>query len=115
MERKKDTLVSAVVLEFDGIPCILSTTKDITELKNTEEALRYNEALLKEVGRIAQVGGWEIDLSTGISRWTEEVALIHDLEPDTGASVELSLNDYSQQSRPIIEKAVDDAIKEAKP
>lgn len=113
--KKKDTLVSAVILEFDGIPCILSTTKDITELKNTEEALRYNEALLREVGRIAKVGGWEIDLSTGISRWTEEVALIHDLEPDTGASVELSLNDYTKQSRPIIEKAVDDAIKEAKP
>ncbi len=111
----KDTLVSATLIQLEGIQYILSTTKDITELKKTEEALRYNEALLREVGRIAKVGGWEIDLITNTPSWTEEVALIHDLEPDTGASVELSLNDYSQQSRPIIEKAVDDAIKEAKP
>lgn len=111
----KDTLVSAVILEFDGIPCILSTTKDITELKNTEEALRYNEALLREVGRIAKVGGWEIDLTTNKSRWTEEVALIHDLEADEQASVDKSLQYYTEESRPIIIKALDKAITLAKP
>jgi PAS domain S-box-containing protein len=111
----KDTLVSAAILEFEGIPCILSTTKDITALKNTEEALRYNEALLREVGRIAQVGGWELDPVTGVSSWTEEVARIHDLDPKTKASVALSLSHYSEDSRPIIEKAVQDAINHAKP
>lgn len=111
----KDTLVSAVILEFDGNPCILSTTKDITELKNTEEALRYNEALLREVGRIAKVGGWEIDLITNKSRWTEEVALIHDLEADEQASVDKSLQYYTEESRPIIIKAVEKAITLAKP
>lgn len=114
-KKLKDTLVSATILEFEGIPCILSTTKDITELKNTEEALRYNEALLREVGRIAQVGGWELDPEAGVSSWTEEVARIHDLDPKTKASVALSLSSYSDDSRPIIEKAVQDAINHAKP
>ena len=114
-KKLKDTLVSATILEFEGIPCILSTTKDITELKNTEEALRYNEALLREVGRIAQVGGWELDPEKGVSSWTEEVARIHDLDPKTKASVALSLSSYSDDSRPIIEKAVQDAINHAKP
>lgn len=113
--RKKDTLVSAAILEFDSMPCILSTTKDITELKNTEEALRYNEALLREVGRIAQVGGWELDLITGQSSWTEEVARILDLDPQTTTSVQLSLSHYSKDSKPIIEKAVQDAITHAIP
>jgi PAS domain S-box-containing protein len=113
--RKKDTLVSAAILEFDGMPCILSTTKDITELKNTEEALRYNEALLREVGRIAQVGGWELDPVTGQSSWTEEVARILDLDPQTTTSVPLSLSHYSKDSKPIIEKAVQDAITHAIP
>ncbi|MFA5328731.1 MAG: PAS domain S-box protein [Prolixibacteraceae bacterium] len=39
----KDTLVSAIVLEFEGEPHILSTTKDITERKLAEGALRESE------------------------------------------------------------------------
>jgi len=39
----KDTLVSATILEFAGVPHILSTTKDITERKMAEEALRESE------------------------------------------------------------------------
>jgi len=111
----KDTLVSATLIQLEGIQYILSTTKDITELKKTEEALRYNEALLREVGRIAKVGGWEIDLITNTPSWTEEVALIHDLEPDAKASVEKSLQYYSDQSKPIINKAVSEAINDAIP
>ena len=34
-------LMSASVLDFDGIPCILSVTRDITERKRTEEKIRY--------------------------------------------------------------------------
>ena len=41
--KEKDTLVSAAVIELNGSTCILSTTKDITALKYTEEALRESE------------------------------------------------------------------------
>lgn len=88
---------------------------DITKQKLAEEALRYNEALLREVGRIASVGGWEFDPATGHSTWTEEVARIHDLDPKTSASVSLSLNYYSENSKPIIEKAFRETIEQAKP
>lgn len=112
--KEKDTLVSAAVIELNGSTCILSTTKDITALKYTEEALRYNEALLREVGRIAKVGGWELDLSTNHLSWTEEVALIHDLDPKTQASLELSINYYSEKSKAIIQSAIKDVISKSK-
>jgi two-component system, cell cycle sensor histidine kinase and response regulator CckA len=35
-----------------------------------EAALRESETFLAEVGRIAQIGGWEMDLIAGTSRWT---------------------------------------------
>ena len=47
--------------------------------------------------------------------WTEEVARIHDLDPETPASVNLSLNYYTNWSRPIIEQAFSECIEKAKP
>jgi PAS domain S-box-containing protein len=41
--KLKDTLVSSTTLDFDGLPHILSTTKDITERKRVEVALRESE------------------------------------------------------------------------
>lgn len=102
-------------MEFDGVPHVLSTIKNITEYKLAEEALRYNEAILREVGRLAKVGGWEYNALTGQSSWTEQVAIIHDLDPETPASVSLSMNYYTSQSRPIIEKAFRDVVDKAKP
>lgn len=88
---------------------------DITQKKLAEEALRYNEALLSEVGHIAHVGGWEFDPANGQSTWTKEVARIHDFDPETPASVNLRLNYYTEHSKPLIEKAFNDLIELAKP
>ncbi len=52
---------------------------DITERKNAETALKASEALLNEVGRLAHIGGWELDLASQKVRWTEETFRIHDL------------------------------------
>ncbi len=88
---------------------------DITEKKLAEEELQYNEALLIEVGRIANVGGWDFDPSSGMANWTEQVARIHDLDPQSPASVTLSINYYSEHCRPIIEKAFHDLVEYAIP
>ena len=88
---------------------------DITHRKLAEEALRYNEALLKEMGRIASVGGWEFDVITGQASWTEEVARIHDLDPQIQPSVKSGINYYAESSKTIIEKAVNDIVEFSKP
>ena len=108
-------LMSAAIIEIEGTPHIISITRDITDRKRTEDALHYNEALLQEVGRIAHVGGWDFDPATGHSTWTEEVARIHDLDPKTPASVALSINYYTERSKPIIEKAFRESVEQAIP
>lgn len=113
--REIDGLMSAAVIEIEDSPHIISITRDITDRKRIEEALHYNEALLQEVGRIAHVGGWEFDPASGRSAWTEEVARIHDLDPKTPSSVSLSINYYTEQSKPIIENAFREVIELAKP
>ena len=44
---------------------------EILVRKQTEEALKGSERLLNEVGRIAKVGGWEIDLTSRKAKWTQ--------------------------------------------
>jgi len=89
---------------------IYGVSRDITERKRMESALQYHETLLREVGRIAKIGGWEFDPATGRGTWTEEVARIHGLDPDEGTSLEQGLSFYQGDSRVKIEQAVKEAI-----
>lgn len=113
--KLKNTLISAAIIELEGATHILSTIKDITERKLIEEEIRYNEAMLNEMGRIGQMGGWEFAPQIGQVKWTEEVARIHDLDPTSSISLEDALNYYYGDSFPKIKKAVHEAIVLAKP
>ena len=64
-------------------------------------------------GEIASVGGWEFDVETMEGRWTEEVARIHEVDPDLKPDVAWALSFYTDDSRPKIERAVNDAISRA--
>ena len=52
----RDCLVSAELTEFDGERCIVSVTKDITERKRAEAALRESEAELRQAQKMEVVG-----------------------------------------------------------
>ncbi|WP_243303479.1 PAS domain-containing protein [Geothrix oryzisoli] len=79
---------------------------------------RFQDAItnfLPRIGRMAKVGGWSFDVDTGEGWWTEEVARIHDLDPSTPASSELGLSFYTAESRPLIERAIQEAIEKGRP
>jgi PAS domain S-box-containing protein len=57
--------------------------RDIRDQKAAEEALRHSEAQLKEAQRLAHVGSWSFDFSTGQIEWSEEVYRMHELDPRT--------------------------------
>ena len=90
-------------------------TRDITELKRAEEDLRFHEAVLRETGQIAKVGGWSFDPLTGDGYWTDEVARIHDMDPHDPTSRTIGLSFYEGKYRAQIEAAIQDAIAHALP
>jgi signal transduction histidine kinase len=71
-----------------------------------EAELREKEALLSHMSAVAQVGGWAFDPATGAGTWTEEIARIHDLDPQIRPSVELGVSFYTEESRTKILAAV---------
>ncbi|RPI94676.1 MAG: PAS domain S-box protein [Chloroflexi bacterium] len=86
--------------------------KEISERKQAEEALRRNEALLLETGKLAKVGGWELDLETMQPTWTLETYHIHEVDPSLQPGLEGAIDFYAPEARPQISEAVRRAIEE---
>ena len=120
LHRRKDGTIFPVEVSSQGATIggtrtLISIIRDITERKQTEEALRLKDQLLHLTSEMAQVGGWEFDPQTGNGTWTDEVAKIHDLDPAQETNVEIGLSFYVGESREKVEQAVKEAVELAKP
>jgi len=96
------------VAGFQGV------TRDISERKKAEAVLHHQEVLLREMGSMAKIGGWEIDTATGKGTRTEETARIHDLDPQIETRLGIGLNLYLEESREKLKKAVLEAAEQSK-
>ena len=76
------------------------------------ETFRRNQDLLDRTGRLAHVGGWEVDVATRALNWTTETFRIHDLLPGSMPSVDQALAYYPPESRRVLEAAVEKALAE---
>lgn len=120
MHRRRDGTtfpveVSSQGATIGGTRMLISIVRDITERKQVEETLQLKDELLRLTSEIAKVGGWEFDPRTGTGTWTDEVAKIHDLDPAQETNVEIGLSFYVGESREQIERALKEAIENAKP
>lgn len=78
-------------------------------LERTVELAKSNK-LLDETGRLARVGGWEIDLLTGINYWSEATRIIHEVDSGFDPNLELAINFYAPDSIPVITGLVERLI-----
>jgi PAS domain S-box-containing protein len=90
-------------------------TRDITERRRADQALKARELLLTRMGQLAEVGGWGFDVATMKGSWTEEVARIHDVDYCDDISVEAGLSVFHGRHKEAVEAAVKEAIEQAKP
>ncbi len=84
----------------------LQLEKQIAERKRAEKALQKNETLLNAAQRLSKVGGWEYDVKSGTSFWTEELYRIHEIPNDPGIDhVKESLACFRPEDRPMLNEA----------
>ncbi len=103
-------------LDADGrIVGYLSVTFDITERKLQEEELRKSELFLDRTGKMAGIGGWEVDLVTGNVVWSHETRRIHGVDADYVPDLQTAFQFYPPESRATIEAAVHTAMAEGTP
>jgi signal transduction histidine kinase len=93
-----------------NIDQLLLTIQRAIEKQEADEALIDSQARLWETGKMAKVGGWEIDARTREVIWTREVYRIHDVAPDYRPTLSKTVAFYAPEARPIFERALDNAL-----
>ena len=87
--------------------------RDITARKEQEQAHRRTREVLDRTGRIAQVGGWEIDLITTELTWSEEALRLVGLPSDCRPTLEEGIDQlFAPEAQRIIKGAIEKAIAE---
>ena len=64
---------------------LLLTFFDITERKQSEEALRKSQKMLSRTENITHLGSWEWEIATDTVIWSEELFRIFQIDPADGA------------------------------
>ena len=105
-----DAITSPFMDDEGRIEKIVSIRTDITTAKLLEQRLRSSEALLDRAGRVAGIGGWEMDLRTSVITWSAHTYRIHDVEPDYVPHLEGVLGFYPPEARALLSNAVNDGI-----
>ena len=77
-----------------------------------EQRVRASEAFLERTGRIAGVGGWQLDLESNALLWSNQTCRIHDLPDGHQPSLEEAIGYYAPDGLAAIAQAVATAIAE---
>src|ERR1051325_3218228 len=64
---------------------VLASIIDITARKQAEQKIRESEERMRLAQQVAQVGTFEWNIATGVSRWTPEMEAVYGLAPGTFA------------------------------
>ncbi|MEO8624534.1 MAG: PAS domain S-box protein, partial [bacterium] len=69
-----------------------------------------NEALLDRAGRVAGVGGWEMDIPTGVITWSAQTYRIHDVGADYVPRLDTAMAFFPEDARAVLQHAVNTSI-----
>lgn len=83
---------------------------DISKAKEIEARLQASEAFLDRTGRMARVGGWELDLETREFTFSDQVCRIHEVPPGFRPDLDEALGFYPVEARATLEAAVRKAV-----
>ncbi|AFY66439.1 PAS domain S-box protein [Geitlerinema sp. PCC 7407] len=108
--------VEVVVTPYlhEGRVCALAVLRDISDRKRAELAIQQSKKQLEEAQRLAHIGSWDFDCSTGHINWSDEVFRIHGLPvSDQAPSYEGFLSLHHSDDRPFFEAVIQRALTHA--
>lgn len=86
-----------------GIIGYVGSVEDVTRRKQLE-------AFLDRTGRLAGVGGWELELEGNILTWSDQTKRIHDVPLDYAPALEQAIAFYTAEAREVLNRAIQAGI-----
>ena len=100
----------------DGRPeWMYGTHLDITQRKRQEEALRKSQDLLDRTGRLAAVGGWELDVRSSELSWSEEMRRLHGVAPEFVPRLSTAIGFFAPEAQAPMQAAIEKAMAHGDP
>ncbi len=96
--------------DAQGRVLLHSVGRDVTDRRRAETALKASQSLLERTGRVAGVGGWELDLASGRVTWSAQTRQIHEVADDFEPTLDTAISFYAPEGRKSIEAAVQRGI-----
>ncbi len=102
--------------DADDKPVRMTGTRmDLTLRKQAEAEVERSAQMLRRTGQLAHIGGWQLDLATMQLECTEQVFLIHEIEPGTALRLEDTIDCFALEGRPAIQSAIEAGAREGTP
>ncbi|MBS9525088.1 response regulator [Litoribacter alkaliphilus] len=73
---------------------VFATVQNISATKRTEQKLLVTQKMMEQTNRVAHVGGWDVDLETNTTYWSDITREIHEVPDDFNVTLEAGLNFY---------------------
>ncbi|RXF72150.1 PAS domain S-box protein [Arcticibacter tournemirensis] len=100
----------------DGGLYVIANAIDITRRHRLEADLKRANDMLEQTSKIANVGGWEVDLVTEKIFWSEQTKAIHEVDADFEPDLSSAISFYRAGSdRVKITDAVNRAVRDGLP
>lgn len=84
--------------------------QQVETARDLQQKLHASEMLLERTGRLAGVGGWELDLRTDQVTWSDQTCRVHDVAVGFRPTMQEALDFYEPDARPVIRAAMDKAL-----
>lgn len=98
--------------DFERTHCVLA---DLSERVAALQAREEHETLLRQIGELAHIGAWALDLESGRLSATDEVARIHEADPASVDTLASALQFFREQDRLRIEAVIEGAVERGEP
>ncbi|HEY1064993.1 MAG TPA: PAS domain S-box protein, partial [Pirellulales bacterium] len=115
MTRTYDALKTPLRDAQGNVIGLIGISRDVTERKRAEEAIRQQQRLLRIAGRVARIGGWSIELPQRRVVWSEEISEIHETPRGYQPPLEDALQFYPPEYREAVERLVENCASNGTP